>query len=60
MHAVCACFEFTHSLGVKVVFDCEAVNDAGGGQTALDAGQQDQKQGQLRGCHSIMNTRWYY
>lgn len=48
-------FLCTHPLGVKVLFDCEAVDDTGGRQTALHAGQQDQQQGQLRGCHSIMN-----
>lgn len=50
-------FQFTHPLGVKVLLDCEAVDDAGGRQTALYTGQQDQQQGQLRGSHSIMKKQ---
>lgn len=50
------CFQFSHLLRVKVLFDGEAVNDAGGRQTALHAGQQDQQQGQFTGSHSVMNT----
>lgn len=46
------CFDCTHSDGVEVLLDCEAVDGAGGGQAALDAGQQDQQQGQLGGGHS--------
>lgn len=53
--ALHAGIQVTHPLGVKVLFDCEAVNDTGGRQTALYAGQQDQQQGQFRGCHSVMN-----
>lgn len=45
-------FEFTHPLGVKVPFDCEAVDDTGGREAVLHAGQQDQQQGRFRGCHS--------
>lgn len=57
MH-VCV-FQFTHPLWVKVLFDIEAVNDTWGRQTALDAGEQNQQQGQLRGCHSGINISVY-
>lgn len=41
----------SHPLGVKVLLDCEAVNNAGGREAALDARQQDEQQGQLGGRH---------
>lgn len=41
----------THPLGVKVLFDLEAVHDAGGGQAAFHAGHQQQQQGHPGAFH---------
>lgn len=46
-----------HPLGVEVLLDVEAVHDAGGGQAALDAGQQHQQQGHFRRFHSEMEKQ---
>lgn len=53
-------FQIPHPLGVKVLFDIEAVDDTGGGQTAFYTGHEDQQQGQLRGSHSEMNMHTSY
>ncbi|TNN71370.1 hypothetical protein EYF80_018448 [Liparis tanakae] len=46
-------FRSTHPLGVKVSFDAEAVDDTGGRQAVVHAGQQDQQQGQEVGSSSF-------
>lgn len=44
-------FSCTHPLGVKVLFDLEAVHHARGGQAAFHAGQEEQQQGHLGAFH---------
>lgn len=49
-------FSCTHPLGVKVLFDLEAVHDARGGQAAFHAGQEEQQQGHLGVFHPRTQT----
>lgn len=44
----------THSFGVKVVFDCEAVHHAGG-QAPLHTGHEQHQQGKDLEVHSKQN-----